>query len=121
MSLDPVPISGGRARLASCGTVELIGRASAVLRLTRADDVELPETVAEDVTGGVLLLNDDLGRLLYLPYTGELVVAYRLEDGAPAYQPIRLPRDPDHGLRMATVRVLPNLGALHLTESTLAL
>jgi hypothetical protein len=120
MALNPVSITRGVARLGEWGDLELSGASSAVLRLKWAGDVELPETVAADLTGGVLLLNDHLGRLLYLPYAGELVVAYDLREGAMLSSPIAIPRHADHGLRMAAVRVLPDDGAVHLTESTLA-
>lgn len=85
-----------------------------------ADDVDLPEAVAADITGGILLLNEDLGRLLILPYAGEFVVAYGLREGTPIYPPLAIRRYADHGLRMAEVRLLLGLGALLLTESTLA-
>lgn len=120
MTLSPVSITSGLARLGHWGTIELTGARSAVLRLTRTADVELPEAVAVDLTGGVLLLNDEMGRLLFLPYAGELAVAYDLEEGKPLYSPVTLPRHADYGLRMAVIRVLPNDGAIHLTESTLA-
>lgn len=120
MTLNPVPISGGIAPLGAWGAVDLKGSSGAVLRLSWADDVELPSAVAEDITGGVLLMNDSLGRLLYLPYAGHLIVAYDLRKGALAYPEITLPRNPDHGLRMATSRVVPGGGVIYLAESTLA-
>lgn len=121
VTLDAVPVSGGLARLGSWGTLELTGAKSAVLRLNRSDDVELPEAVAADVTGGVLLLNDLIGRLLFLPYAGDLMVAYDLKEGKTAYPAIAIARNPDYGLRMATVRVLPGgFGVIHLTEATLS-
>lgn len=69
---------------------------------------------------GVVLLNDELGRLLFLPYAGDLVVAYDLKLGEPIYPGMRIPRQPDHGLRMAAVRLLPGRGVVYLTEMTLA-
>jgi len=121
MTFSVVPVSAGRAPLGSWGTLELAGSTSAVLRLTMAEDLELPEAVAVDLTGGVLLLNEDIGRLLFLPYAGEVAVTYALDDGAQAFPTVKLPRDPDIGLRMAVVRLLPGLGAVHLTEGSLAL
>jgi hypothetical protein len=85
------------------------------------DDVTLPDAVASDLTGGVLLLNDEIGRVLYLPYAGEVVWAYDLASVEPLPAPIDLRRNPDRGLRMATLLVIPALGAAHLTESTLSL
>ena len=120
MTLNVAPISGGRASLGSWGTLELTGAASAMLRLNWSEDVELPEVVAADITAGVLLLNEEIGRLLFLPYAGELIVAYDLKEGEPAYPPVVIPRDDDRGMRMAIVRVLPGLDALYLTEGTLA-
>lgn len=120
VTLSVVPVSAGLARLGSWGTLELTGASSAVLRLTWSDNVELPEAVAADITGGVLLLNDEKARLLFLPYAGELVVAYDLKEGDTLYPGIAIPRNPERGLRMATVRVLPGLGAIHLTEATLS-
>lgn len=120
MTLNVVPISGGRANLGSWGTLELTGAASALLRLNWSENVELPEAVATDITSGVLLLNEEIGRLLFLPYTGELIVAYDLKAGGPAYPPVTIPRDDDRGMRMSIVRLLPGLDALYLTEATLA-
>ncbi len=119
MTLNPVLITSGLAHLGEWGDLELTGATSALLRLKWTADLELPEAVAADLTGGVLLLNDQLARLLYLPYAGEQVVAYDLKEGTPLYPPITIPRQADRGLRMAAVRVLPDDGAIHLTESTL--
>lgn len=120
MALSPVSITRGIAPLGEWGDLRLLGARSAVLRLKWAEDVDLPEVVALDVTSGVLLLNDELGRLLFLPYAGDQVVAYGLREGALLYPPITIPRQSDFGLRMAVVRVLLDGGAIHLTESTLA-
>jgi hypothetical protein len=119
-TLNVVPISGGRASLGSWGTLELTGAASASLRLTWSENVELPEAVAADITTGVLLLNEEMGRLLYLPFAGELIVAYGLKQGEPLYPPVVIPRDDDRGMRMSIVRVLFGIDALYLTEATLA-
>jgi hypothetical protein len=121
MPLSPVPLDRGTARLADWGTVELSGATSAVLRLASAADVGLPASVAADLTGGVLLLNDDEGRLLFLPYAGHEVVAYDLKEGELLYPVVSLPRHQEQGLRMAVVRLIPNLGVMHLTEATLTL
>lgn len=120
MPLSVVPISGGRASLGSWGSLELTGARAALLRLNWSEDVELPEDVAADITAGVLLLNEDMGRLLFLPYTGELIVTYDLKEGEPVCPPIEISRDADRGMRMAVVRVLPGVDALYLTEATLA-
>jgi hypothetical protein len=120
MALNVMPVSGGRASLGSWGTLELTGAAAAVLRLNWSENIELPEVVAADITAGVLLLNEEIGRLLVLPYAGELIVAYDLKKGEPAYPPVAIPRDEDRGMRMSTVRVLPGIEALYLTEATLA-
>lgn len=120
MTLDVIPISGGRANLGTWGTLELTGAASALLRLNWSEDVELPEVVAIDVTAGVLLLDEEIGRLLFLPYAGTLIVAYDLKLGEPVYPPVVIPRDDDPGMRMSIVRVMPGVDALYLTEATLA-
>jgi hypothetical protein len=120
MTLDAIPISGGRANLGSWGRLELIA-ASALLRLNWTENVELPEVVATDITAGVLLLNEEIGRLLFLPYAGELIIAFDLKEGVPAYPPVAIPRNDDRGMRVSFVRVLPDgVDALYLTEATLA-
>lgn len=83
-------------------------------------DVDLSSEVVSDITAGVLLLNEETGRLLFLPYAGELITAYDLNKGEVLFSPLRLERDPDHGMRLAAVRILKDLGAVYLTESTLA-
>lgn len=109
------------SRLGPWGTLELTGASSALLRLVLADDIALPDTVAEDLTGSTVLLNEQEGRLVVLPYAAELVAGYDLKFGEPLYPPIILRRASDYGLRMGTARVILGLGALHLTESTLSL
>lgn len=120
VSLKPVPISGGRASLGSWGCVELTGAASAIIRMSWSDDISLPEAVAADITGGSVLMNDAFGRLLFLPYAGELVVSYDLQQGELASPLMTLPRNREYGLRMSTLRLLPDIGVIYLTESTLA-
>ena len=120
MPLNVAPISGGRASLGSWGTLEATGAASALLRLNWSEDVELPEVVAADITAGVLLLNDEMGRLLFLPYASEVIVAYDLKVGEILYPLVVIPRDGDRGMRMSIVRVLPGVDAVYLTEATLA-
>lgn len=119
MPLTVVPVSR-HVSLGTWGALELSGT-SALLRPVLASDMELPEAVAQDVTAGVLLLNDELGRLLYLPYAGEVVWGFDLKSGEPLFSPMELVRNPDRGLRMASFLVIPGLGAAHLTESSLAL
>lgn len=120
MTLYAIQVSGGGANLGSWGRLELTGAASALLRLNWSEDVQLPEEVAADITAGVLLLNEEIGRLLFLPYSGGLIAAYDLRKGRPAYPPVAIPRDDDRGMRMSIVRVLPGVDALYLTEATLA-
>jgi hypothetical protein len=117
--LGLVSVSKGLARLAAWGTLDLTDPRAAVLRLAWSEDLELPESVAADMTSGVLLLNDELGRLLFLPYAGECVATFDLREGEPLHPLTEIPRDPDRGMRMAVVRLVPALGALHLTETTL--
>lgn len=123
MGLHTVPISGGIAPLGRWGTLALTGAASAIVQLTQADDIELPAAIAANITTpNVRLLNDELGRLLFLPYDGELVAAYDLSEGQPVGPPVVLSsRDPDHGMRTADFRLIEDLGVVYLTESLLAL
>lgn len=90
-----------------------------MLRLNWSEDVELPEVVAADITAGMLLLNDEMGRLLFLPYASEMIVAYDLKAGEILYPLVVIPRDGDRGMRMSIVRVLPGVDSLYLTEATL--
>ncbi|WP_143465502.1 hypothetical protein [Kribbella sp. ALI-6-A] len=121
MPLHIVPLTAGTASLGCWGSVVLSGGSPAILRLARSEDLELPLDVDADITAGVLLLNDELGRLLYLPYAGDSVVSYDLERGEDLFPAIHLRRDADHGMRTAEVRIAPGLGVVHLTEVTLML
>lgn len=120
MPLSVVPVSR-HISLGTWGTLELSGETSALVRPSLAGDFELPEAIARDLTAGMLLLNDEVGRLIYLPYEGELIGAYDLTSGEAVSPPIELSRHADRGLRMATFLVIPGLGAAHLTESNLSL
>lgn len=106
--------------LGDWGTVEPTG-ASALLRLKRSEDVELPPSVSEELLGGVILLNNEKGWLLILPYESEVVVSYDLRNGVQLHSPVLLRRHVDRGMRTATAVVIPGRGAAHLTESTLSL
>jgi hypothetical protein len=121
VTLHVVPVTDGSASLGSWGSVVLTGANSALLRLAWNEDIQVPPPVAADVTGGVLLLNEEAARLLFLPYAGELVVLYDLAQAQEASPPIFIPRDPDHGMRMAAVRIVAGRGAVYLTEMTLML
>ena len=106
--------------LGAWGTLELVG-AAASMHLNWSDDIEVPASVAKELTSGVLLFNDEDGLLLLLPYASESVVCYDLKHGRQVGAPVILRRNPDRGLRTATVMVIPGLGVAHLTESTLSL
>lgn len=121
LTLTAVPVSGGLARLGRWGMLELTGPSAAVLRLTSSEDVEISESVAAALTAGVLLLNEELARLLFLPYAGMEAVAYDLKQGKLVCPIVHLLREPDRGLRISTVRLFPGRGVLYLTESTFAL
>jgi hypothetical protein len=121
VSLHIVPLTAGTASLGSWGTVVLSGESSAFLQLTWSEDLDLPLDVGADLAAGVLLLNDELGRLLYLPYAGDSVVSYDLERGEDFFPAIHLRREADHGMRTAEVRIVPGVGVVHLTEVTLML
>ncbi|GAB4009376.1 hypothetical protein [Nocardioides ultimimeridianus] len=120
-SLSLIAVSGRQARLGEWGTLNIEGPHTAVLRLRWAGDVELPHAVARDLTAGVLVLNDELGRLVYLPYAGAIITAYDLREGECLTPPFEIPRDPDRGMRTASARLARGLGILHLTEATMAL
>lgn len=122
MPLYTVPISRGVATLGRWGSLVLTGAASGVLQLTLSEDVELSEAIAANITTpNVRLLNDELGRLLFLPYEGDAVAAYDLSAGDMIYPPILLSRNRDDDMRMADVRLLMGAGVVYLTESALAL
>ena len=117
---DLIFISQGRASLGRWGSLELTGASSALLRPTMSENVEVPAAVAWDLTAGALLLNDDLGKLLFLPHSGKVVIAYDLTTGKTAYPAMNIPRADDRGLRTATIRIVPQFGVVYLTEATLA-
>lgn len=105
--LNPLSIVRGVDRLGNWGNLELTGATSAVLRLRGAEDVDLAAGTAADLTNGVLLMNDELGRLLFLPYAGDQVVGFDIKEGELLCPALTLPRHDEHGLRMAVVHVLP--------------
>jgi hypothetical protein len=81
--------------------LEATSAASALLRLNWSEDVELPEVVAADITAGMLLFNEEVGRLLFLLYASEMIVAYDLKVGEPLYPLVVILRDAESGLKDA--------------------
>jgi hypothetical protein len=120
MSLRIVRFTAGSGSLGPWGSLRLTGAASAVIKATNCADIELPSAVAEDLPGGIVVLNEANGRLLLLPYAGETISGFDLIDGKELFQPVTIPRDPDVGLRIADVRIVSAGGVLHLTEGSLS-
>lgn len=121
MDIGVVGLSSGRASLGQWGSLHLIGRREAVVRSTVREDFAIPPEIAEELPPGVAVLADGVGRLLCLPYSGESIACIDLVEGSLAYPLIQLHREADRGLRMATVRLVPGWGVLHLTEESLCL
>lgn len=120
MNLSIVRIAAGSGSLGPWGSLRLTGASSAVIKATNCEDIELPALVAEDLPGGVTVLNEAKGRLLFLPYAGEIVVGFNLADGTELFPPMTIPRDQDAGMRIADVRLVDIGGILHLSEASLS-
>lgn len=121
MGLSVVPVLDGRAPLGKWGVLEVEGANSATLRLTQAENFPLPSEIAQDVTGGTVVLNEQLGRLLFLPYLGGRAITFDLVNGGAPFLPIEFQRDEDPGLRTASARVLPSGEVLYLSEASAGL
>lgn len=111
----------GSGDLGAWGRLELTGVDSARVRSAMSEDFDIPSEVAGEILAGVLVLSDELGRVLILPYAGDFVACIDLGEGGLLYPMLRLLRSAEHGLRMASVRLLSGVGVLHLTEGSLCL
>jgi hypothetical protein len=118
MTLNVVSFNAGSGTLGRWGTLRLTGAQSAVIQSMVGEDIELPAEVAADLPGPVLL-DEACGRLLFLPYSGEMVSALDLPTGEEIFEPVVIPRDGDVGMRRCDFRVVPTGGVLYLTEMSL--
>src|ERR1700691_6317338 len=62
VNLSLVRFAGGSGSLGRWGTMWLTGASSAVIKTTHYEDIEVPGEVAEDRPGGIVLLNEAMGR-----------------------------------------------------------
>jgi len=114
-----VRFAGGSGSLGRWGTMWLTGASSAVIKTTHYEDIEVPGEVAEDRPGGIVLLNEAMGRLLFLPYEGGIIAGFDLASGEELFRPVTLPRDENRGLRIPDYRILDGGGLIYLTECSL--
>lgn len=116
-----VHVDRGSASLGSWGSLELTGSRSATIRTPQAEDVEVPEEVANELPAAIVILNPENGHLISLPYAGETVLSLDLGTSTPVNSLMTIPRDQDHGMRIADFRLVSELGVVYLTERSLAL
>lgn len=121
VGINVVRMISGALPLGRWGSLQLVGRQKAILKAMMSEDFEVPTEVAEELPRGVAVLADDVGRLLLLPYSGEVVACLDLASGRLAYPLLLLRRVVEDGLRMASVRLVPGWGVLHLTEVSLCM
>jgi hypothetical protein len=88
VSLSLVRFAGGSGSLGQWGAMWLTGASSAVIKTTHCEDIDVPAAVAEDRPGGIVLLNDAMGRILFLPYRGEVMAGFDLADGEKLFPPV---------------------------------
>jgi hypothetical protein len=119
VDLSIVRFAAGSGNLGPWGSLRLTGASSAVIKATNCDDIELPAPVAEDLPGGATVLNEAKGRLLFLPYAGEIVAGIDLAEGGELFPPMTIPRDQDAGMRIADYRLVGIGGVIYLTEGSL--
>lgn len=118
--LTLIPVVVGKMDLGTWGRVELTGAESAVVRCSMAVDFELPSDVASDLPAGAAVLASEQGRLLLLPYGGNVVACVDLVLGELAFPLIQLGRSEEYGMRTSWVRIFSGR-VLHLTEAGLTL
>jgi len=114
-----VRFASGSGDLGPWGSLRLTGASSAVIKATNCEDIELPSPVAGDLPGGVAVLNEAKGRLLFLPDAGEIVAGFDLAEGGELFPPMTIPRDRDAGMRLADYRLVGIGGIVYLTEASL--
>jgi hypothetical protein len=110
-------IDRGEADLGKWGQLRLTGAESATVVAAAAADIELPETIAAELVDAGLVLNEETGTLLVLPYSGEYVGKVSLFGESPSVEAI--PRDPEAGLRLADLKVVSPAAVIFLTERLL--
>jgi hypothetical protein len=110
-------IDHGEAALGRWGQLRLTGAASATVAAAYAPDIELPASLAAELVDAGLVLNEETGTLLVLPYSGEYVGTVSLSGQTLSAESI--PRDPDAGLRLADLKVVAPAAVLFLTERSL--
>jgi hypothetical protein len=119
MTLEIINYTMGVGSLGKWGEIRLTGATSAFVRTTQCEDVELPGAISEQLPHGITILNEMTGRLLLLPFSGELVACYDLVNGNEAAPPVTIPRDVDVGMRIADFRLPQAGGVIYKTEKSL--
>lgn len=116
MNLSVVRCDAGSGSLGRWGTMRLRGVTDTVIRTPNCEDISVPEGVALDRPDGVVLLNEATGRILFLPYRGEVMASFALAECAELFPPVTLPRDEDPGMRMADYEITADGGIIYLNE-----
>lgn len=118
MTLATVYFTGGSGGLGRWGTIRLSGALSAVIKTPNCEDIDVPSGVAIDRPDGIVLLNDETGRILFLPYRGEVMAGFALAECVALFPPVTLLRDEDPGMRMADYETIAG-GIVYLNECSL--
>jgi hypothetical protein len=118
MSPSTVDFAGGSGSLGRWGTMRLSGALSAVIRTPNCEDIDVPAGVAIDRPDGIVLLDDATGRILFLPYRGEVMAGFALAECEELFPPVTLPRDEDPGMRMADYETIAG-GIVYLNECSM--
>jgi hypothetical protein len=90
-----------------------------MIRTPCCEDIDVPADVAADRPDGFVLLNEELGHLLFLPYRGEVMAGFALAECEELLPPVTLPRDEDPGMRIAADWMIEGGGFVYLTERSL--
>ena len=99
--------------------MRLTGAQSAVIRTPNCEDIDVPAGVAIDRPDGIVLLNDATGRILFLPYRGEVIAGFALAECEELFPPVTLQRDEDPGMRIADDEIIADGGIVYLTERSM--
>jgi hypothetical protein len=116
VNLSVVRFAAGSGSLGRWGTVRLRGVSDTVIRTPNCEDIDVPPAVAKDRPDGIVLLNDATGRIVFLPYRGEVMASFALAECVELFPPVTLPRDEDPGMRMADYVVIVDGGIVYLNE-----
>jgi hypothetical protein len=119
VNLSLVRFARGSGSLGRWGTMRLTGARSAVIRTPCCEDIDVPADVAADRPDGIVVLNEEQGHLLFLPYRGEVMAAFALAGCAELFPPATLPRDEDPGLRIPDYRIIADGGVVYLNERSM--